>query len=210
MAKVGRLVKDVMVQELTEALKERQNFFVAAMGALSATEADTLRKRLRASKARMLMIKRTLGLQGMSALQMEEAKRLFEGSIALVFPGEDLIPAAKLLADFAKENQEKLHIRGGLVEGQVLDRTRFEELANLPPRLQLIAHVVGALEAPLANLVWTLESVLGEVAWVLEEASKAKPPSASTPQAQAPTPAGESSAPPPQTPPPQAEEQKGA
>ena len=177
MAKVGRLVKDVMVQELTEALKERQNFFVASMGALSAIEADTLRKRLRTSKARMLMIKRTLGLQGMSALQMEEAKPLFEGSIALVFPGEDLIPAAKLLADFAKQHEEKLRIRGGLVEGQVLDRTRFEELANLPPRLQLIAHVIGVLESPLANLVWTLESVLGEVAWVLEEASKTRGPS---------------------------------
>ena len=176
MAKVGRLVKDIMVQELTDALKERQSFFVASLGALSANEADALRKRLRTSKARMLRIKRTLGLQGLSVLRMEEAKPLFEGSIAFVFPGEDLIPAAKLLADFAKQNEEKLQIRGGLVEGQVLDRARFEELANLPPKLQLIAQVIGVLESPVANLVWTLESVLGEVAWVLEEASKTAEP----------------------------------
>lgn len=172
MAKVGRLVKDVMVQELTEAFQASQSFFVASMGPLSAAESDTLRKRLRGSKARVLMIKRTLGLQGMTALKLDGAGDLFQGSIALVFPGEDLIPSAKLLADFAKDHKEKLSVRGGFVEGQVLDGARFQELANLPPKPQLIAQLIGVLESPVSNVVWTLESVLSEVAWVLEEASK--------------------------------------
>lgn len=172
MAKVGRLVKELMVQELTNALQVRPNFFVASLGSLSAAETDTLRKRLRTSQANVLMVKRTLGLRGVLAMKLDDAKPLFEGSVALVLPGEDLIPAAKLLMDFAKEHQEKLTIRGGWVEGQCLDRTRVEELANLPPKPQLIAQLIGVLESPLADLIFTIEAALGELAWVLEEASK--------------------------------------
>ena len=191
MAKVGRLVKELMVQELTTALTTRPNFFVASLGSLSAAETDTLRKRLRTSQAQVLMVKRTLGLHGLSAMNLDDAKPLWEGSVALVLPGEDIIPVAKLLMDFAKENQDKLTVRGGLVEGQVLDRKRFEELAGLPPKPQLIARLVGILESPLADLVFTVEAVLGEIAWVLEEASKTT--SQSAPQA-TPAPAGEGSA----------------
>ena len=183
MAKVGRIVKEAMVEELTGAFETSQCFFVASMGALSASESDTLRKKLRGQKARMLMIKRSLGLQGLAELklgpglgQADGAADLFQGSIALVFPGEDIIPAAKLLADFAKENKDKLTIRGALVEGQLLDGPRFTELANLPPKPQLIANLIGVLESPISSVVWTLESVLGEVAWLLEEVAKTKPP----------------------------------
>ena len=175
MAKVGRIVKEAMVEELTGAFETSQCFFVASMGALSASESDTLRKKLRGQKARMLVIKRALGLHGMSALKLDGTAGMFQGSIALIFPGEDIIPAAKLLADFAKENKDKLTIRGALVEGQLLDGPRFTELANLPPKPQLIANLIGVLESPVSSVVWTLESVLGEVAWLLEEVAKAKP-----------------------------------
>lgn len=190
MPQVGRLAKDVMVQELTGQLKERPNFFVAGVGRLSATEANMLRKRLQVMRARMLMVKRTLGLQGLTALKIDGGvTRLFEGSIALVFPGEDLFPAAKLLADFAKADQEKLIIRGGLVDGQVLDSHQFTELANLPSRPELIGQLIGVLESPLADVVFTLEQVLGDLPWVLEEASKSRPAGTTAPNTE---PKGES------------------
>ena len=187
MPQVGRLAKDMMVQELTGQLKERPNFFVAGIGRLSATDADRLRKRLQAMQARMLMVKRTLGLQGLTAMKIDGGvNRLVEGSIAFVFPGEDLIPAAKLLADFAKAEQEKLNIRGGLVDGQLLDPHQFNELANLPTRPQLMAQLIGVLESPLADVVFTLERVLGDLPWVLEEAAKTatsdQPPATSNQQ----------------------------
>ena len=186
MAKVGRLVKDLIVQELSAALKERPSFFVTSLGPLPAVEADGLRKRLRGANARVVMIKRRLGLRGITTAPTDDIKGLFSGSVALVLPGEDIIPAAKLLVDFAKANQEKVSIRGGWVDGQLLDAKRFEHYANLPPKPQLIAEVVGAIEGPLANVIFTIESVLGELPWILEEAGKkqpAAPATDATPQA---------------------------
>ncbi len=172
MAKVGRLVKDMIVQELSMVLKDRPSFFVTSLGPLQAVEADGLRKRLRGANARMVMVKRTLGLRGITGVPADDIKGLFSGSVALVLPGEDIIPAAKLLVDFAKANQEKVSVRGGWVDGQLLDAKRFEQYANLPSKPQLIADVIGGIEAPLANLIFTIESVLGELPWILEEAGK--------------------------------------
>jgi len=176
MAKVGRLVKDLMVQELTQTLNDRPNFFVTAVGGLKAGEADALRKRLRSVHARLFVVKRTLGLRGIAALKLNGARDLLTGSIALVLPGEELITAAKLLVEFAKANQGKLSIRGGWVEGQRLDSQGLAELANLPSRPQLMAQLVGVIESPIAGLVMVLEGALAELAWVLEEASKTVKP----------------------------------
>lgn len=175
MAKVGRRLKELMLEELTTVLKARQTFFIASTGPLRATETDTLRKRLQGVQARMLVVKRTIGARGLSAMKFDGADALLSGAVALVLPGEDIIPAAKLLVDFAKENQEKLKVRGGWVDGQLLDQTRILEFANLPARPQLMAHLVGVLEAPMSDLVMTLEGAISELAFVLEEAGKKKP-----------------------------------
>ena len=175
MPKVGRQVKESMVQELTSALKERPVFFVASVGPLQAGDADTLRKRLSGVQARLLMMKRTLGLQGIRALKLDQTEGLFDGSVTLVLPGEDIIPAAKLLFDFAKEAQDKLTIRGGFIDGELFDQKRLKELADLPSRPVLIAQLIGVIEFPISDVVVTLEAAISELAWVIEEASKKKP-----------------------------------
>ena len=173
MAKAGRLVKELMVRELTQILSERPNFFVASVGLLQAPETDTLRKRLRGVQASMLMVKRTLGSRGLAGLELNgRAADLLTGSVALVFPGGEIIPVAKLLLDFVKESQEKLAIRGGVVDGQLLDAKRFQEVAHLPPKLQLVAQLIVTIESPLADVVWTLDRVFSDLTWILEEASK--------------------------------------
>ena len=190
MAKVGRLIKELAVKELTTTLKERSNFFVASIGPVTSVDTDAFRKRLRANRAHLVTVKRTLGLKSLAALKLDEAASLFSGSIALVLPGEDLIPAAKLLVEFAKSNDEKVTVRGGWVEGQLLDKKRLEELAGLPSKPQLLAELILTLESPMTNVVMTVESVLGELARVLEEVGKKAPaaPEAAPAAAPAPTP----------------------
>lgn len=174
MAKVGRLIKELAVKELTTMLKERSNFFVASLGPLTSVDTDAFRKRLHANRARLVTVKRTLGLKSLAELKLDDVKPLFDGSVAVVLPGEDLIPAAKLLVDLAKANDDKITIRGGWVEGQLLNTQRMEELASLPSRPQLLAQLIAVLESPMTGLVMTVESVLGELARVLEEAGKSR------------------------------------
>lgn len=186
MAKVGRLVKDQMVQELTSALGERPNFFVTSIGRLDAVEADGLRKKLRSMRSRLIMVKRTLGVRGLTAVKTEEPISLLEGSVGFVVPEEDVLPVAKLIVEFAKAGEEKLAVRGGWIDGQLLDQRRVEQLASLPPKPQLIAELIGVLESPMSDLVFTIEQVLRDVPWVLDEVSKSRPAAAAAPGSAAP------------------------
>ena len=70
MAKVGRMVKETSVQEIATNLSERPNFFITAVNRLPAAETDAFRQKLFASQARLLMIKRTLGLRAFEPLKI--------------------------------------------------------------------------------------------------------------------------------------------
>ena len=176
MAKVGRVVKERMVEELAEALKGSSSVLIASMGPLKAAETDSLRKRLRGSQARMFVAKRTLGERSLDALSAgDRLATLLSGSVAFVIPGEDVVKTAKIVVEFAKANEGKLTVRGGLVEGQILNNKSVEEIASLPSKPQLIANLVGALESPFTSLIWTLEHHMSDLAWVVEEAAKTKP-----------------------------------
>ncbi len=173
MAKVGRLVKERMVEELSDALKSSTSLLIASMGPMKAAETDSLRKRLRGSQARMFVAKRTLGTRSLSALVSDDRlTALLSGSVAFVIPGADVIKTAKIIVEFAKANEGKLTVRGGWVEGQVLNNKSIETIASLPSKLQLIAEVVGALESPFSSLILALEHHMSDLAWVVEEAAK--------------------------------------
>ncbi|MDP3722980.1 MAG: 50S ribosomal protein L10 [Candidatus Omnitrophota bacterium] len=171
MANVGRLVKEAMVGELSGWLSDRKNLFVTRVNRLPASEADAFRQKLHASQARLVVVTRRLGRRVVEQLQITGLPELLEGSVGLVW-GEDVLPTAKLLVEFAKAHEAQLSVRGAVVDGQLLDASRVEALASLPPVPVLRAQVIWTVESPIAELIATVEQLIGEVAWVVEEASK--------------------------------------
>ena len=186
MPNVGLMMKELMVEELTTQLKTHGDFFVTVVGTLQAGEADMLRKRLFGAQAQMLLVKRTLGRRSLSALSLDAqidsllgssvGRRpagsdtsvahhpadggAVPGSVGFVIPHEDILSVAKVIVETAKANPEKFSVRGGWVTGQVLTQQHVEELASLPPKLQLIANLIGVIESPITNIIWTIEQVL--------------------------------------------------
>ena len=173
MAQAGKLLKEAMARELRDELGRRPNFVVTSLGGLQAVEADALRKQLSTVKARMLMVKRTIGARVLSGLEGNgKTSELLAGSVVLVLSEQDAGPAAKILSRFAKSHEGKLAVRGGWVEGRLLDAAAMEELASLAPKPQLIAQLIGTLESPVTDLIFTIEAIPSELVWILEEASK--------------------------------------
>ena len=172
---VGRAVKESMVEELQAHLAERPNVFVTTVNRLPAAEADQLRKKLHASSARMVMVKRRLGKRTMEHLNIAELAKQLEGSIGLIFVGDDVVPPAKLLVDFQKAHEQQVSVRAAMIEGQFLDQARVTQLAQLPPRPVLLAEVLGTIEAPLSSLIFTIEQLIGDIAWNLEQLAAKKP-----------------------------------
>ena len=175
MAKVGQLVKESSASEISTRLGERPNFFIASVNRLSSPDTDLLRRRLFGLQARLLMIKRRVGRRTLDTLNVAGLPDLLEGTVGLVLADEDVAGTAKLLMEFRKGHEEQLLVRGALIDGQLLDKLRVEELANLPPKPVLLAQVLGMIEAPISDVIFTIERLIGDVAWLAEQAAAQKP-----------------------------------
>lgn len=187
MPDIGRMVKETSVKELANRLAKQPNFFVTQINRLTASDANVLRQQLFSSQSRLALIKRRLGLRVIEPLKISGLPELLEGSVGLVFAGENVALTAKLIEEFRKAHEDQIAIRGGVVDGQLLSKARVVELAKLPPRPQLLAEVVGTLESPMADVVVTLERLLGDLAWLVEQVAEQKPAEApsATPKADA-------------------------
>lgn len=198
MPNVGRLVKEAAVKELSERLSQRPDFLVTAIKRLPAVEADSLRQKLFTSQARLVMIKQTLGKRMMDQLNLSSVTELFEGSVGLVLPGEEILPAAKVIVEFIKTHEEQLAVRGAFIDGMLFDKRRVEELASLPPKPVLLAQVVATIESPIADVIFTLERLIGDVIWAADQAATKRPAEKTEAEAKAPEAAPEQKPTPPQ------------
>ena len=184
MAKVGQLVKESSALEISNRLNERPNFFITSVNRLSSPDTDLLRRQLFGLGASVLMVKRRMGRRTLDGLKVAGLPDLLEGSVGLVLAADDVAATAKLLVEFRKAHEEHLLVRGALIDGQLLDKVRVEELAQLPPKPVLLAQVLGTIEAPLADVIFTIERLIGDIAWLAEQAAEAKP----TPTTESPKP----------------------
>jgi large subunit ribosomal protein L10 len=89
------------------------------------------------------------------------------GPTALVLAGRDPVGAAKVLADFAKEN-EKPKVRVGLVDGKAVSADQVKRLASLPSKQELLAQLGGAFQAPMAGFLGAMQGLLQMTVGALE------------------------------------------
>lgn len=171
MAKVGRTLKESMVEELAKQFAGQPNVFVTRVNRLTASDADALRQKLHASRGTLVMVKRRIALRMLERLSLGGIQELLEGSVAFVFTAGDALPIAKGLMEFVTSHEDQLAVRGAWVDGQLLDTARIDAMAKLPPRAILLAEVVGTVELPLADLIGTIERLIGDMAWVVEQAA---------------------------------------
>jgi large subunit ribosomal protein L10 len=124
-----------------------------------------LRRRLRKQGVEYVVIKNTLALRAVneSGLVSERLK----GPTGLVL-ARDPITAAKLLTDFAKENDAKPSVKGGLLDGRALDSAQVKQLATMPSRDQMLAELGAGLQSPMAAFVGALNGLLYMFAGALE------------------------------------------
>ncbi len=180
MAKIGRMMKDSMVQELASGLDENSNLIVTSVRRLSPADSDVLRQKLFSAKARLRIFKATLGKRVLNGIKVDGLSALGDikgGSLGFVIADEDALPAAKHLIDFLKDHVDHFSIQGGLVEGQVFDKKNIEAFAALPPKAMLLAQVVITIESPIADVAYTVERLIGDVCWVVEQLAEKKPAS---------------------------------
>lgn len=169
-------LKSVKQDELAQAevkAKKAKVVVLANFAGLTVKEAQELRRTLRTEQVEMQVIKKSL-FQRLAKAQgwPEVPTDSLTGNLGVVFGYGDEVAAARLLHAFHKEHKA-INIDGGVLEGSYLTANQIKSLATLPTREQLLAQLVGTLNAPITGFVRTLSGNLSGLVQVLSaQASK--------------------------------------
>lgn len=131
---------------------------------LTVAEMTDLRLRLRKEGAQLKVVKNRLVQKALNGSVGEAGDALFKGPVAIAF-GPDPVSAAKVTAQYAKDN-DKFIVIGGLMGDIVLDDKAVKSLATLPSLDQLRAKIIGLVQAPATKVAGVLQAPAAQLARV--------------------------------------------
>jgi large subunit ribosomal protein L10 len=149
--------KQAVVAEVAAKLAGAQAVIVAEYRGLDVGRVTQLRAKARKSGLYLRVLKNTLARRAVKGTPFESLSDQMVGPLMYGITA-DPVAGAKVLSEFAREN-ERFVIRGGAMPGSRMSDKDVKALALLPSREQLLAKLVGTLQAPMAKLVRTLNEV---------------------------------------------------
>ena len=166
--------KKTIVKDLADKFSKSKIAIFTGFQGLKVTESEKLRSELGKENIDYQVAKKTLIKTG---LEKSDLKKIglpeLEGSVAASFGYDDEATPAKLINDFSKTNKQ-LVILGGLMNGQLVDAAQIKTLAKLPGREQLLAQVVGTIQAPVSGFGRVLSGNIRNLVGVLDNIGKSK------------------------------------
>ena len=152
--------KQQTVDRVSAQLGKAQALILAEYRGLTVGAMTNLRTKARGSGVDLRVLKNTLARRAVQGTPFEKLSEQMSGPLVYGFAG-DPVAGAKVLADFAKEN-ERFVIRGGAIANAVMSAAEVKVLATMPSREELLARLAGTMQAPMAKLVRTLNELPGK------------------------------------------------
>jgi large subunit ribosomal protein L10 len=149
--------KKEVVAEVAERLTKAQAVVLAEYRGLPVEQITVLRSQARASGVYLRVLKNTLARRAVKGTPFEKLSDQMIGPLAYGI-SDDPVAAAKVLHAYAKGN-DKLVIKGGALPNQLMSAKEVGALATLPSREELLARLLGTMQAPIAKFVQTLNEV---------------------------------------------------
>lgn len=166
--KMKREQKDALVSGLKERFTQSSTIYVTDFTGLSVKHMTDLRRRFRRAGADFLVAKNTLAIRALREASIDAFDDVLEGPTAFVFAGSEPVGAAKVIADFRRETDNKPTVKAGLVDGKRVTPEEVHQLSKLPTREELLAQAAGALQGPLQGFVGVLSGLLSQFVGALE------------------------------------------
>ena len=151
--------KKQIVSSLAEQFKTAVSGVFVDYCGLTVEQDTQLRNKLREAGVEYKVIKNTLTRFAAKEVGFDELDPILNGPTSLALSMTDEVAPAKVIAEFAKDN-EQLEIKAGFMDGRVLALDEVKTLAATPNRETLIAKMLGSLNAPISNLARTLQALV--------------------------------------------------
>jgi len=149
--------KKAIVAEVSAEVAKAQTLVVAEYRGIEVGNLTALRKKAREGGVYLRVLKNTLVRRAVVDTSFAGLADQMVGPLIYAFSA-DAVAAAKVLQDFAKSN-DKLVLKAGCYSGKVLDKAGVQALASIPSREELLAKLLGVMQAPVSGFVGALAAL---------------------------------------------------
>jgi len=166
--------KEEIVARLTDKFGRAKSAVFTKADGFTMSDADELRKTAKDEGLDIMIAKKTLMKLSADQAGVEGVDpKALEGSVLVTFGYDDEVAPARVMAKFIKE-RETMNILAGVLEGKGVEADMVLSLSKLPSKEDLLAKVVGSINAPVSGFVGVLNANLRNLVGVLSAISEKK------------------------------------
>lgn len=169
----GQAEKAQEVMAIREKFQAAKMAIVTEYRGLTVAQMTRLRRDIRQASGEYQVIKNTLVRRALEETSYGSLDRFLEGPTGWVFGYDDPVALSKILVKFVEEN-EKLTIKGALLDGEFMDQAKVKVLAKMPSRPELQAKLLAVMQAPAVQFLRLIQEPGASVVRLLEALRKGK------------------------------------
>ncbi len=164
------------IEAVREKIAKAKVAIVTENKGLSVEKITKLRRELQKGQGDYTVVKNTLAKLAIQGTEFEPLAELLVGPVVLALGYEDQVSPAKAIAQFAKEkaNTDKIAIKGGCLDGKLLNASEVEDLSKLPSKEELYAKMLGCINSPASGIANSTNAVLRALVYTVDQVRQQK------------------------------------
>ncbi len=172
---MNRTEKAAIIKDIEDKVSSASLVVVSDFKGMTVEELTDLRIKIRNAGGTLCVVKNTLARIALSSESSshEVISQMFKENCVLALGFEDPVAIAKVLSEFVKTSK-KFSIRHGSLDGKLMTPAQIEALASLPSKEQLLAQVLGTMNAVPTNLVSLMANMIRPLLYALKDLEQKK------------------------------------
>ncbi len=166
-SKLKREEKGRLIADLNEKFSKAKAAVFTDYKGMTVAELTELRSLLRKSSLEYSVVKNTFAKIASKDTSLSIASDIFKGPVGVAIGYDDPVLVVKKVLEFTKTN-EKLQVKGAVVEGKLCDKREIKEIAELPSREILLSILAGVMQAPSSKMARALSATVSSFAYAAE------------------------------------------
>lgn len=158
-----------IVDNILDRMRDKPLIVTARYSNVNASQMDELRRNVTSGGGKVFVAKNTLVKIAAEELGINGIDEIIDGPTAYVVADDDIAGMVKALNDSIKDQSINVEILGGVLDRELINSARVEQIADLPTREQLIGMLASAMNGPINNLARVLNAPVQNLAGVLEQ-----------------------------------------
>ncbi len=169
-----RSEKDAIIDEVAERTSKAQAVYFADFTGMTVADERELRREFRKAGVEYTVYKNTLVRKALERVTgYEKVYDYLVGPTGIAFCGDDISAAARIIKQY-NEKTGKMKLKAAVLERQVYDGSLIADLAAIPSRKELMAAILGSIEAPMSGIVGVINAVARDLVSVIDQIAEQK------------------------------------